>query len=97
MGLQDAATPVMEEIILFHDRVMLILVVIMAIVFWMMFRVMVIGRNNKYLSEGMLIEIVWTLVPAGMLVFVAYPSLKLLYLMDEAVNPALTIKAVAHQ
>jgi len=87
----------MEEIILFHDRVMLILVVIMAIVFWMMFRVMVIGRNNKYLSEGMLIEIVWTLVPAGMLVFVAYPSLKLLYLMDEAVNPALTIKAVAHQ
>ena len=55
------------------------------------------GYYNRYLFEGVLVEIVWTLLPAGVLVCIAIPSLRLLYLVDEIVNPALTVKVIGNQ
>ena len=66
-------------------------------VLWLIMSVLINRYYNKYLFEGTLIEIIWTLIPAGILVFIAFPSLKLLYLMDEAIDPALTIKVIGHQ
>ena len=37
------------------------------------------------------------MLPAGVLIFLAFPSLKLLYLMDEVMRPGVTIKVVWHQ
>lgn len=51
----------------------------------------------KYLVEGTIIEVIWTTIPAVLLLFIALPSLQLLYSMDEVVDPALTIKAIGHQ
>nr|YP_009258325.1 cytochrome c oxidase subunit II [Tubastraea tagusensis]YP_010137793.1 cytochrome c oxidase subunit II [Tubastraea diaphana]QKI31901.1 cytochrome c oxidase subunit II [Tubastraea coccinea]ANH79333.1 cytochrome c oxidase subunit II [Tubastraea tagusensis]QKI31940.1 cytochrome c oxidase subunit II [Tubastraea diaphana]QKI31953.1 cytochrome c oxidase subunit II [Tubastraea diaphana]QKI31966.1 cytochrome c oxidase subunit II [Tubastraea diaphana] len=97
LGLQEAADPVMEEIIFFHDQIMFLLIVIVIVVLWLL----VEALNGKYydrdLVDGTLLEIVWTIIPAVILVFIASPSLKLLYLMDEVVGPALTIKAIGHQ
>lgn len=97
LEFQDAATPMMEEIIYFHDQIMFIIFVILTIVLWLIISALTNRYYNKYLFEGTLIEIIWTLIPAGVLVFIAFPSLKLLYLMDEVVDPALTIKAIGHQ
>lgn len=44
-----------------------------------------------------LIEIIWTLIPSLILVLIAIPSLALLYVMDEVIDPAITLKAVGHQ
>lgn len=52
---------------------------------------------NRYLLEGQRIEIVWTILPAVILIFIALPSLRILYLMDETINPIITIKAIGHQ
>ena len=52
---------------------------------------------GRYLTEGALIEVVWTVVPGVILVFIGLPSLKLLYLMDEGVEAGLTVKVVGHQ
>nr|YP_654388.1 cytochrome c oxidase subunit II [Pavona clavus]ABG02362.1 cytochrome c oxidase subunit II [Pavona clavus] len=97
LGLQEAADPVMEEIVFFHDQIMFLLIVIVMVVLWLL----VEALNGKYydrdLVDGTLLEIVWTIIPAVILVFIASPSLKLLYLMDEVVGPALTIKAIGHQ
>jgi len=97
LGFQDAASPVMEEIIFFHDQIMFILTIIVTTVLWLLIRALTIKHYYKYLFEGTLIEIIWTLIPAGILIFIAFPSLKLLYLMDEVIDPALTIKAIGHQ
>ena len=97
LDFQDAASPVMEEIIFFHDQIMFILTIIITVVLWIMVRGLTTNHYHKYLFEGTLIEIIWTLIPAGILVFIAFPSLKLLYLMDEIIDPALTIKVVGHQ
>lgn len=52
---------------------------------------------NRSLLENQLIEIVWTVLPAIILLFIAFPSLRLLYLLDEVRTPNLTIKVVGHQ
>lgn len=97
LGFQDAASPIMEEIILFHDQIMFILVIIIITVLWLIFKALTNKFYHKYLFEGTLIEIIWTLIPAVILIFIAFPSLNLLYLMDEVIDPALTIKVVGHQ
>nr|YP_004123593.1 cytochrome c oxidase subunit II [Plakina monolopha]ADO51365.1 cytochrome c oxidase subunit 2 [Plakina monolopha] len=97
LGLQDAASPVMEEVVFYHDKIMFILTVIIIAVMWIIIRALNNKYYHRYLTDGTLIEIVWTLIPAGILVFIAFPSLKLLYFMDEVIDPALTIKAIGHQ
>lgn len=47
--------------------------------------------------EGQLIEVIWTVVPIFILIFIAFPSLKILYLTDEINNPIISIKVVGHQ
>nr|CDG50892.1 cytochrome c oxidase subunit II [Hormathia digitata] len=97
LNFQDAAHPVMEEIIFFHDQVMFILIIIITTVLWLIVKALSGKAYHRYLVDGTLLEIVWTIVPAIILVLIAFPSLKLLYLMDEVMDPALTIKAIGHQ
>jgi len=52
---------------------------------------------NQTLLQGQEIETVWTLFPAIILIFIAFPSLRLLYLLDEVNSPAITLKTVGHQ
>lgn len=87
----------MDEISFLHDQVMFVSPVISVIILWLMFRSVVNKYKYKLLVEGTVIEIVWTTIPAVILVFIAFPSLRLLYLMDEIMEPAMTIKVVGHQ
>jgi len=49
------------------------------------------------LTHGTLIEIVWTVTPAIILMFIALPSFSLLYSLDEVIEPKATIKVIGHQ
>nr|WOE91004.1 cytochrome c oxidase subunit 2 [Acromitus sp. 1 MKL-2023] len=97
LSFQDSASPIMEEISFLHDQIMFIAPSISILIMWLMIRSVLSKYKYKFLVEGTLIEIVWTIIPAVILVFIAFPSLKLLYLMDETMEPAITIKAVGHQ
>lgn len=87
----------MRQSIAFHDNVMFILSAITAAVFLLIGTALFRKNYHKYLTHGALLEFVWTIVPALILIPIALPSLQLLYSMDEIVNPPLTIKAVGHQ
>lgn len=56
---------------------------------------------NKYINRTLLerqtIEVIWTVLPAVILLFIAFPSLRLLYLLDEVNQPGVTVKAIGHQ
>ena len=41
-----------------------------------------------------LIELIWTITPALILIAIAFPSFRLLYLLDEVISPTVTIKVV---
>lgn len=51
----------------------------------------------RFLLEEQIIEIIWTLIPGIILLFIALPSLRLLYLLDEIYNPIITIKIIGNQ
>jgi len=51
----------------------------------------------KYANHGTLIELVWTITPAFILIAIAFPSFKLLYLTDGVISPSMTIVVVGHQ
>nr|QAX91053.1 cytochrome c oxidase subunit 2 [Schedorhinotermes sp. 6 MW-2019] len=97
MGLQDGASPIMEQLILFHDHTLMIMLMILTTVSYMLVMLMKNKNISRFMLEGQLIETTWTITPAIILVFIAMPSLRLLYLMDEVHTPALTLKVVGHQ
>nr|QWC53791.1 cytochrome c oxidase subunit II [Evacanthus danmainus] len=96
-SFQDSVSPLMEHLILFHDHTMMIIMIITMIVFYMMFSMMINKYLNRYLLEGQMIELIWTILPALMLIFIAFPSLRILYLLEETKMPMLTIKSIGHQ
>nr|YP_009654695.1 cytochrome c oxidase subunit II [Anaxandra taurina]QCI09237.1 cytochrome c oxidase subunit II [Anaxandra taurina] len=97
LSMQNANSPIMEQLMFFHDHVMMILIMITMIVSYIMIMMMKNKMTNRYLLEGQMIELIWTAAPAVTLVFIALPSLRLLYLIDEINNPIMTIKAIGHQ
>nr|QKY63777.1 cytochrome c oxidase subunit 2 [Dipetalogaster maximus] len=97
LGIQDANSPVMEQLIFFHDHTLMILTMITILVGYMMITVLFNKLINRYLLEGQTIELIWTILPAFTLIFIALPSLHILYLMDEINNPAVTVKSIGHQ
>ena len=76
---------------------MFVLSIIIAVVLWLIVRALINGYYYKFLIEGTLVEIVWTIIPAVILLFIAFPSLKLLYTMDEVIEPGITVKVIGHQ
>nr|YP_009169448.1 cytochrome c oxidase subunit II [Galeodea echinophora]AKL90645.1 cytochrome c oxidase subunit II [Galeodea echinophora] len=97
LGFQDAASPLMEELIFFHDHAMMILVMIISLVGYAAVSLMLNKYTCRSLVEGQEIETIWTIVPAFILIFLALPSLRLLYLLDEVGDCSLTVKSIGHQ
>nr|YP_009348530.1 cytochrome c oxidase subunit II [Enteromius pobeguini]BAW87823.1 cytochrome c oxidase subunit II [Enteromius pobeguini] len=97
LGFQDAASPVMEELLHFHDHALMIVFLISTLVLYIIVAMVSTKLTNKYILDSQEIEIIWTILPAVILVLIALPSLRILYLMDEIDNPHLTIKAIGHQ
>nr|QXT44624.1 cytochrome c oxidase subunit 2 [Anoplotermes sp. J01] len=97
LTLQDSASPIMEQLIYFHDHALMIMLMIITTVFYTMISIIQNKQTSRFMLEGQMIETVWTIAPAIILVFIAMPSLRLLYLMDEIHNPVLTLKTVGHQ
>nr|AQM40047.1 cytochrome c oxidase subunit 2 [Atlanticus sp. ZJZ-2017] len=97
LNLQNSASPLMEQLIFFHDHTLFILLIITILVAYVMGSLMFNKFTHRYLLEGQTIEIIWTILPAVTLIFIALPSLRLLYLLDESMDPLITIKTVGHQ
>ena len=87
----------MEELIFFHDHAIIILVIIISLVGYAAVSLILNSLTSRSLVEGQEIETIWTIIPAVILVFLALPSLRLLYLLDEVGDCSLTLKRIGHQ
>lgn len=95
--MQDANRPLIEELTQLHDFINLVLVFVLTFVGVIMI-LMVAGKHiNQNLLEMQMVEWVWTLIPAALLLQIALPSLLLLYMLDESVDRTLTLKTLGHQ
>nr|AUO29199.1 cytochrome c oxidase subunit II [Pristurus rupestris rupestris] len=100
LGFQDAASPIMDELLQFHDHALMIMIsisifVLCTIMLTMTTRLACLAHTNSLSAQ--IVEVIWTILPAMVLILIALPSLRVLYLMDELNNPCLTIKAIGHQ
>nr|AII02369.1 cytochrome c oxidase subunit II [Phyllonorycter froelichiella] len=96
-NLQNSNSPLMEQIIFFHDHTLIILIMITILVSYLMLSLFFNKFINRFLLEEQMIELIWTILPAITLIFIALPSLRLLYLLDDINNPLITIKSIGHQ
>nr|QSS48571.1 cytochrome c oxidase subunit II [Kradibia gibbosae] len=97
MMFQDASSPIMQNMIFFHDSVMMIIFMITIVLIYMFIMMLKDKYMDLSLVHNELIEIIWTLLPMICLIFMALPSLSLLYLTDDLKNPDLSIKIIGHQ
>lgn len=103
LGFQDTASPNFTGLVTLHNTIGFYLIVISFGVFWVLFSAIFYynSRRNsishKYLTHGTVLELIWTITPALILIAIAFPSFTLLYLMDEVISPTLTIKVIGHQ
>ena len=100
---QDNATPQMEGLEELHNNIMYYLAIVLFAVTWVMLSTIINFKesrykiSNKYVNHGTLVELIWTITPALILILIAFPSFKLLYLMDEVIDPSLVIYGEGHQ
>nr|AWN56252.1 cytochrome c oxidase subunit 2 [Euschistus heros] len=97
LSLQDSNSPIMENMIMFYDHAMLVVMMIIVLIMYMLIFMLLNKFINRNMFEGQLIEIIWTIIPMLFLIFIAIPSLKILYLSDEIINPEFSIKSIGHQ
>jgi cytochrome c oxidase subunit 2 len=101
-GFQEAATPVMRQVVAFNDIlepiVIGIFLSVVALLLYTMYRFS--AKRNPEPSKtthNTVIEVIWTVVPIMILIVIAIPSFKLLYFQGRTVDAEMTIKAVGHQ
>ena len=88
LGFQDSAAPAFTGLVNLHDTIGFYLIIISLAVFWVFFSLITTYESkyhpipHKYLTHGTVLELIWTITPALILMFVAFPSFRLLYLMD---------------
>jgi len=102
LGMQEAASPVMERLHDFHNLLLVTITAIALFVTGLLVYVMI--RFNRRANpvpstttHHTLLEVAWTGIPVIILLLIAVPSFRLLYFMDKAPNPELTVKVTGHQ
>nr|YP_009112229.1 cytochrome c oxidase subunit II [Hemidactylus bowringii]AIY32699.1 cytochrome c oxidase subunit II [Teratoscincus roborowskii]AIY61201.1 cytochrome c oxidase subunit II [Hemidactylus bowringii]AJJ48354.1 cytochrome c oxidase subunit II [Teratoscincus roborowskii] len=97
LGLQNAASPTMEELLHLHDHAMMVVFLISTFVLYVISLLITTTLTQTGTMNAQMVETIWTVLPAIILILIALPSLRILYLMDEINNPHLTIKTTGHQ
>nr|QYF09534.1 cytochrome c oxidase subunit 2 [Haemaphysalis kolonini]UWI72008.1 cytochrome c oxidase subunit II [Haemaphysalis yeni] len=97
LSFPDSNSPIMEQMMFFHDHSMMIILIITIITIYMVINIILNSLTSRSLMEGQDIEIIWTIIPAMTLIFIALPSLHLLYLTDELFSSQISIKIIGHQ
>nr|AFK27956.1 cytochrome c oxidase subunit II [Cornu aspersum] len=98
LNLLDPASFIQQEMLLFHDHAMMIITSIFVLVSCIGFLMLRSSFSTRRVHEAQTLEIIWTILPAMLLITLALPSLRLLYLVDEQpLKSGNTLKVIGHQ
>ena len=103
LGFQDAGTPVMEDIVWFHDYLLLGIITAIALFVLVLLIIIMIRFNAtrnptpSRTTHNTLIEVLWTAIPVLILVVIAIPSFKLLFYQLNLPPADVTVKATGNQ
>nr|YP_010180290.1 cytochrome c oxidase subunit II [Haemadipsa crenata]QVD39093.1 cytochrome c oxidase subunit 2 [Haemadipsa crenata] len=95
--MQDSMSTMMINISSFHDYMIMTMVLVLSIISYVMLNLCVAKFTNRNILEAQELETLWTIAPAIILILLAIPSIKILYMLDEISDPLVTIKTMGHQ
>jgi len=102
LGLQEAASPVMEKLNALHNMVLVIITFVSLFVLSLLLYV-IVKFNHKAnpvpskTSHNTLLEVIWTGIPVIILIVIAIPTFRILYYMDKTEDAEMTLKAIGYQ
>lgn len=97
LNFQNANSPLIEQLIFFHDHTITILTLIITIVGFNLISACTNFNLDQHMLESQSLELFWTIIPRFILIFIGLPSIRLLYLLDETFKTAITLKTIGHQ
>lgn len=96
-GLQEGISVTIELIVAFHDYIIVIITAIIIVVTYMFVVVSTTSGLDKFITESHFLEFVWTIIPILILLFMAFPSLYILYLTEDSCINGCLVKVIGHQ
>ena len=98
LGFVDPGNLIFVRLVRLYDFALAISVCVVTFVLGGLLRVVFHnGLGSRNILEVGWVEVVWTAVPALVLMVLAVPSIRLLYYIEELVEPQVTVKAVGRQ
>jgi cytochrome c oxidase subunit 1 len=103
LNFQTPATAIMEKIVDLHHDLMFFIIAIVVFVSWMLGRMLYFynventATPRVAFAHHTVLEIIWTYIPATILILIAAPSFSLLYSIDALVAPKISVKVIGHQ
>jgi len=102
IGIQDPATPYAEGMYFFHTFLVSIFCIIGVLVCWILYYILKTfehekNKNLDIFTHSSVLEIIWTVFPALILLIIAVTSFSLLYSLDEIIDPEISLKIIGHQ
>ncbi len=97
LNFQEGVRVIIELLNYFHDFIIVIIVLILTFVTYILVYVIFNPFIDKYTIDSHFLETVWTVIPIFILLIIAFPSLYLLYLIEDISKPSLTLKVIGHQ
>ena len=97
LGFQSSISNLIAQAEYFHDHTCLVLIRILGLLFIINFDLLTNKVPITTLTEHSTLELWWTIIPGFLLLFIAYPSLQLLYMIDEIEHPDITLNTLGHQ
>ncbi len=102
IAFQEPATTTMDGIYMFNSHLLFVISNIILLVWWLLYLIWenFFDYNSckvKLFTHSNIIEIIWTILPAIILLSLASPSFSLLYSLDEIINPEISLKIIGHQ
>nr|QNV12218.1 cytochrome c oxidase subunit II [Bombus terrestris] len=94
---QDSNSFYSDNLISFHNLTMMMMMMIITLTMYFIIDFSLNTFLNLNLLKNHTIEIIWTLTPMIILMIICFPSLKILYYIDEIMNPYFSIKSIGHQ
>ena len=103
LSFQEPATDLMSDIISFHSYILMpiitgISILVLFLLLYIAFRFNS-SRNQtaSNTTHNTLVEVLWTVIPVILLIIIAIPSFRLLYVSETIPKADLTIKAIGNQ
>lgn len=97
LSFQDRNSITINQFLMFNDHTMIVVIIVTILIGYSIATIISQTSFDKFILEEKTLERIWTIFPSLSLLFVAVPSMKILYFTEEILIPSFSLKVIGHQ